>query len=87
MTTKDQLDHDLRTLGFFPEPGYTHQYIHDASPVTVLTGEFRLRISAKAPHNGYWQLKEYAEFPNKDFFYPAFLSALRTLLTGKDGDR
>ena len=74
------VDHDLRTLGFYPEPGYSRQYVHDASPITVLTGEFRLRISAKAPHNGYWQLKEYAEFPNKDFFYPAFLSALREML-------
>ena len=80
MTDKATLDHDLRTLGFYPEPGYTHQYIHDASTVTVLTGEFRLRISAKAPHNGYWQLKEYAEFPNKPLFYGAFLSALREML-------
>ena len=80
MTDKATLDHDLRTLGFYPEPGYTLQYVHDASPITVLTGEYRLRISAKAPTNGYWQLKEYAEFPNKEFFYPAFTAALRSLL-------
>ena len=80
MTSKATIDHDLRTLGFYPEPGYTLQYVHDASPITVLTGEFRLRISAKAPHNGYWQLKEYAEFPNRGYFYQAFLAALREMM-------
>lgn len=77
---KSIIDHDLRTLGFYPEPGYSLQYIHDASPVTVLTGEFRLRISTKNPTNGYWQLKEYAEFPNRPAFYPAFSAALREML-------
>lgn len=69
----------LRDEGFTPEVSYSHQYRHPDSDLTVLVSSDRVRMTFTYPTNGYWRMKETAEFPLSRRFLPAIVATLQEI--------